>query len=228
MGKRGQKPLHPRAAASPAFAGQALAFGHDQSPAMRADPCVAEVEGCVVRADEPGKARCPSATRISSSWTAPAAFPAGVAPSAAPSTSTDAGKSLVVGFRHNGLRARSKQRSGHRRAPGASGVPCGIPRERRIAANSSPEQPTRDIMSATTVKPPPSTEPAGTLLIRNPGPPENAVADEIAKPLEHVDANAATATDAEACNAVKSLRALPDRRGEKSIPVRAARVPWNG
>ena len=35
------------------------------------------------------------------------------------------------------------------------------PRLNRISSNSSPEQPTRDIISGTTVKPPPSTLPAG-------------------------------------------------------------------
>ena len=35
------------------------------------------------------------------------------------------------------------------------------PRDRRMPANSSPEQPTSDIMSGTMMKPPPSTEPGG-------------------------------------------------------------------
>ncbi len=43
------------------------------------------------------------------------------------------------------------------------------PSDRRIAVNSSPEQPTSDIMSGTTVKPPPSTDPAGRISPSNRG-----------------------------------------------------------
>ena len=67
----------------------------------------------------------------------------------------------------------------------------------RIEANSSPEQPTTDINSGTTRKPPSPVAPVGPSVTPSEVPEGDARTDEVGQSLQHVDADGAGARDME-------------------------------